>query len=216
LDGHGAGAQMGILHYGTFARHGEERALQALRVGEAERGQAAAVWRELAVFDARDDHERALWALANDPDDLDRVCAAAILMNFGDHDITWWTLADGLRDAAPVVRSTCGQAVLSMVRAGPEPVDWEPAARSLRCLLGGTNLFAFTQVLKMLTATSVSPDLAASLLGSNHTLVLAYLEASHPPVRTMAHEFLKTISGSDRGPEPAAWQGWLEGLAGVR
>lgn len=216
LRGRSIGAQMGLVHYARFLRDGEERALQRLSTTEADREQTVRVWQELQRLDDPSDHERALWALAHDPDTADRECAAAILMNFADHDITWWALTDGMRDAEPAVRSTCGQAVLSMVHADPEPVDWEPAARSLRFLLGGTNLFALSHVLDMLTATSVSPDLAGPLLGDNGSLVLAYLGASLPRVRAQAHEFLKTIGGTDRGTEVAAWQSWLDGLAGDR
>ena len=70
-----------------------------------------------------------------------------------------------------------------LTRQRPRPVDWRPAAASLRPVLAGTNLMAYQTSLHALLATRVAPDLAADLLPGAADLLVAHLKATHEPPR---------------------------------
>ena len=66
--------------------------------------------------------------------------------------------------------------------AHARPVDWAPAAETLRAIMDGTNLFAVASLMQALTMTEISPELAEEEIGDGR-YVLAYL---HSPNRASA------------------------------
>jgi len=206
------GTQLAVLNSARLAKLDLDAALRAIAAPEDSVATVNKVWQEL--LDCRSDayFQRALWALGHDPDPADRVAATVILSNFHDRDLSWWALADGLRDADPTVRGMCGQVLYSLTRYAPRRIDWAPAAPSLRHVLAGTNLFALSHVIQMLVATEVSSELAGTLIGDNGDLVMGYFAASHEPVRKQAHALLRQLRGEDLGTKFEPWQQWVTTL----
>ena len=156
-------------------------------------------------------HARRLLKSAVDPSI--RTLAAVVLMNFSIQDGAWRDLVRGLRDPDAMVRSTCMQALNSLATFLPRKVDWAPAVPDVVAVLKGTNLFAFSFVLKALVATGVNPSLARSLLShGNARLVLGYLTAEHPNEHDLAHRFLVQLARTDLGDDAAPWRQWIANI----
>jgi len=166
-------------------------------------------WDFLRVRTARRDHELALWVVDHHGDPKHRAVALAVLLNFADADVTWWHVADALRDRDELVHSFASMVLGVLTRQSPRPVDWRPAAASLRPVLAGTNLMAYQTTLRALLATRIAPDLAAEFFPGAADLLVAHLKATHEPTRKLAQDFVKHLSGQgDRSLEE--WQRWLE------
>jgi len=166
-------------------------------------------WDFLRAHTARKDHELALWVVGHHGNAQHRAVALAVLLNFADADLTWWHVADALRDPDEQVHSVASMVLGVLTRQSPRPVDWRPAAASLRPVLAGTNLMAYQTTLRALVATRIAPDLAADLLPGAADLLVAHSKATHEPTRKLALDFLKHLSGQgDHAPEE--WQRWLE------
>lgn len=156
------------------------------------------------------DYEQALWTLANDGNVQNRAIAAVVLMNFSDSDLTWWQLVHALRDSDSRVRFTAMAALNTLTKHDARPVDWSPAAPSIRHLLRGTNLFALNTVVTVLTKTKIDPAVAQNILDPESSdLIVDYLSAQHEPSRQLARDFLAQASGQDYD-SPDAWMQWLE------
>ncbi|MEM7201175.1 MAG: hypothetical protein AAF628_12955 [Planctomycetota bacterium] len=207
----GMAAQIGVVHYAAYRNAGREAALAKL-ANRASHDEVLALWHMIEGLASADDRDLAVWTLQHDPDAGDRACAATILINFAEHDLSWWALVRGLRDGDAGVRSACSRALNSMTRAVPRPVDWQPVAGSLRPLLGGTNLFAFSHLLETLVATGVEAELAGLLLGGNAHLVLAYLGAKNEYEHGRARRLLVALAGKDLGEDMATWRRWADSL----
>ena len=163
------------------------------------------------------DFKLALERLAQDGDFRNRVIAVMVLMNFGYRDSAWRALVSGLRDANEIVRATCAQSLLSLVRYAPRRIDWNPAVSDLNALLSGTSLFAYSWVIEVLVRTKVPPELARSLLkGNARELLLAYLGAAHKRERELAHNLLTRLSGKDFGFDSDLWREWITNRASAR
>ena len=140
-----------------------------------------------------------------------RVIACAILTNFPTDDFTWWTLIEVLRDKEQFVNSAARQSLAVLVKSSPRTIDWSPCVQTLRFLLAGTNLFAYTTVLEVLQQTNLSPALASLLLDESTTeLLLANLRANHMRERRLARALLTNLAGEDLGDDAQVWQKWLE------
>jgi len=154
------------------------------------------------------------WALArnalrNDGSPRNRAVAALVLSNFPRRDATYHLLADGLRVTDQ--GAMAARMVLSaMSRHAPRRVDWGPAEDALAALVGGTNLFVYTEVLDVLAATQVDPALGRRLARANTVLLMDHLTARNPFTPEPARRFLVHIRGQDLG-QPAAWNAWLSG-----
>ena len=158
------------------------------------------------------DRDRALRVLAADGNARNRAAALVVLGNFAGEDRAWWALADALRDPAPIVSVTAQQLLAGLVQSAPRPVDWRPAAESLRALLDGTNLFAHNAVMEVLAATAVAPDLAPALLCGGGDIAVAKLGSGGLAERRAARRFLTRLAGRDLGADPAAWRAWAAAL----
>lgn len=160
------------------------------------------------------DRLRALEVLETDRNWINRAIATAVLSNFPEHDETWWVLAGAARGIGPDDYGVYEPiTVLQYFLRDSRPIDWSPVTDDLRALLDGTNVHAFTVVLRLLHETSVSPDLAGPLLAGGGELVLAHLRATNPYFRGEARRFLETISGGqDFGEDPDRWREWVGSL----
>ena len=171
----------------------------------------------MAFLDAHDKEEdrlRAIAVIRTDRDWINRSIAAAILTNFPEEDSTWWALTDVVRGVGPLDfgRTEGILALHAMGRIAARPVDWAPAAETLRAILEGTNLFAVDPLMLVLAQTEISPELARVVIGDGR-FVLAYLNSPHPLMRTHALLFLRQISGQDFGPDVERWREWVESLS---
>ena len=158
------------------------------------------------------DRRLAVRTLAKDGTRAHRIIAVALLSNFLTADSTWWVLADEMRDRAGIPAAMAAQLMLTRSRVAPRAVDWRPAAPALRALLDGTNVHLFTATLELLRNTSIDPALAPTLLRRGGELPVAFLGASDPYDRDLAHDFLVRVSGQDFGYDRTRWSGWIDGL----
>jgi hypothetical protein len=153
------------------------------------------------------------WALARDVIRSDssignRMAAALVLANFADRDSAYYLLADGLR--AVDGGASAAELVLGVLtRDAPRRVDWAPARPTLQALLGGTNLFAYTDVLDALVATEIDPALGRDLARVDPVLLLDHLGARNPFTPRPVQRFLAHVHGRDLGRDPAAWNALL-------
>lgn len=170
------------------------------------------IWRLLTERRTQADFDRAIRAIAHEPEPAARIAAAAILAGFPDRDLALFALVEALRDAEPAVRTTSGQALITWIQHSARPVDWEPVADELRHVLAGTNLFAFPWVLELLVASDVSSDLAPALLYDGGDLVLDALTASHAKTSARALALLERLSGRSWGKDRNAWRHWIDTL----
>ena len=134
-----------------------------------------------------------------------------MLANHAESDLVWWRLVDALRDSDAQVCTVARDVLYTLSMYVPREVDWKSAAGSLRWLLSGTNLFAFTETLDLLRRTHVPPGLAGELLSDNAELLLAYLKAEHEKTRQTAQEFLVQLSALEYTTYEQ-WEHWIEQL----
>ncbi len=198
---------------GPLQLYNRDSAVRADVIGsrsEAARADAERLWTFLDAHRAEADRRTALAALRNDGPYANRVVAAAVLANFAEQDSTWWALAEALRDGNEAVRTTA----LVVVRGlSARPVNWAPAAPTLRALLGGTNVGATQKIMELLERTQVSAALARPLLHQNGSWVLTHLRAEYPGASVAAHALLVRLNGGhDLGRSDAAWARWLATL----
>lgn len=208
-----ADMQRALMSYGQCLAAGATEAHERL----AQSGRGAAVdpreaWARFEALRTPEDFDRAVWALAHDSDSRTRSVAAVVLAGFPERDLALYSLVDGIRDADARVRGTCNQLLTGWTRSLARPVDWEPALDSLRHLVGGTNLFALPNVLDLLNATEIAPELAADLVGGRAEILLALADAQHEPTRAKARGFLSRLAGRDLGSDLAAWEAWVDDL----
>jgi hypothetical protein len=202
--------QMGLLYYG-YLLAGKSDSAHSIVTDLADYTDPVkvnALWGFLQEHGGRKDRELALRTLTNDGNAANRVIAAALLANSADSDLTWWRLVDALRDPDAQVRSTARDVLFTLSMHVPREVDWEPATGSLRWLLNGTNLFAFTATLDLLRRTRVPQRLTGELLSDNAELLLAYLNAEHEMTRQTAQEFLVQLSGLEYTTYEQ-WEHWI-------
>ncbi|WP_419160983.1 hypothetical protein [Candidatus Palauibacter sp.] len=168
------------------------------------------IWERLESMDGEADRRLAHEVLTRAASWSSRATAAAVLVNFSDHDAVWHDLMSTMIDPQQRVQGVA-EAVLKGFIATERvpPVRWAPAREPLMALLDGTNLFAFPTVLKVLTATRMEPEFGRQLIRAAPDLVLAYVGAEHEGTRESAVEFLETVSGEDFGPDREAWSEWL-------
>jgi hypothetical protein len=208
------GAFQTAIQLRGIARSADAETLAQLRTVFADRiEEMETVWSFLDRHSRPADLERALHTLGTVLDRTDAMLAAAILTGFPDEERAWWALLDAQRDEREMVAMTASQALAGLLSAEAPPVDWSPAAGSIRAILEGTNVAVLEGTLEALAATEVSSDLAAELLaGGGGDLVLARLAASHDRTRHAAHRFLVQLRGRDLGQDTAAWTEWIRGL----
>jgi hypothetical protein len=165
-----------------------------------------------------DDHQppsdaaAARWTLQHDPNMLDRIVAAAVLINFSASDSTWWALADVLLESDGYAKGRAGQVLHALAGARSRPVDWLPLAETLHVLLDGTSLFELPVVMEVLTSTGAGPTLATPLLAHGGHALLAYAGAALRSHRVAALHLLTALRGADLGSEVGTWRAWVDSL----
>lgn len=169
----------------------------------------------LAAHNTEDDRLRALDVIRSDRDWINRAMAAAVLTNFPEEDPSWWAIVEVIRGTGPQdYAGTEGiMALQGLGIAHARPVDWGPAAETLRAIMDGTNLFAVAPLMQALTMTEISPELAEEVIGDGR-YVVAYLQSPNRSIRLQAEQFLRQISGQDYGDDVARWEEWIASLSG--
>jgi hypothetical protein len=154
--------QAAVIGFAKRQKDGVEAAVADSPFGADEAGKAKQVWDFLDTQTSLGARDIAAWTLANHAQPEARMLAAAVLMSFPDHDLTWWSLAEGLRDPNERVQGTSQQALQYLTRERAREVDWSPAVPALRAVLDGTHLGAVPGLARMLVATKVAPGRACS------------------------------------------------------
>lgn len=201
---HPFGFQTGVSFYWATPRRVPDYALRDSAGVEA-------TWAFLDPHRAAGDAAEARRALRDDPNMLDRMAAAAVLVNFPDQDSTWWALTSTLLESDGWAKTTAQQ-VLTALLPHAHPVDWTPAASTIHALLDGTSLFALTTVLDVLNATGASPAMAKPFLRGGAHALLAYAGANLPQARRPALGLLRSLRGKDLGPDAGPWEAWVRSL----
>lgn len=171
------------------------------------------IWDFLAAQRGEDDFRLAAATLASDPSLYNRMVAAAILANFAKRDDAWWALVETLRERDGAAKAIAASVLTSRSRAEPRDVDWEPAAPSIHALLNGTGLFELRSTLQWLPRMGAGPRWSRAFLADGGEMVLAYLQAEHPPTRAAAHQFLVAMRGADLGTDVGPWRNWIASLS---
>jgi hypothetical protein len=170
--------QAAVVGFAKLQKDGIEAAVADSPFGADEAAKAKQVWDFLGTQSNPGSRDIAAWTLANHAQPEARMLAAAVLMSFPEHDLTWWSLAEGLRDPNERVQGTCQQALQYLTRERAREVDWSPAVPALRAVLDGTHLGAVPGLARTLVATKVAPELAGALLAGAGSGV-ARLRAVH-------------------------------------
>jgi hypothetical protein len=197
----------GFQYYATDTAR---RRTALARAPELARSDAARLWAFLDAHRNEGDRQRAMRTLRSDGFFANRMVAAMVLANFAANDSTWLVLARALRDPHEAVRGFAGVALKIFP---PRKMDWSPATKDLRLLLGGTNLPGMRTVWDVLLKSDVSPDLAPALLHGNAQFLLQHLDSEAPGASSAAHALLVRFNrGTDLGPAAPAWSRWAAGL----
>jgi hypothetical protein len=170
------------------------------------------MWSYLDAHQRPSDAAAARRTLRDDANMLDRMAAAAVLINFAADDSTWWALSDVLLESEGYVKATAAQVLATLAGYRPRPVDWLPAAPTVHALLDGTDLFALPTMMTVLTRTGANPRLARALLGGGGHAVLAYAGAVLRSARVNALGLLAALRGADLGGDIGDWRAWIHSL----
>ena len=162
-------------------------------------------------FDEEIERSMALKALVHDERWSVRFIATLVLTQSPENDTSWHALVESLIDPAPQVRGIAIKLLqLLVLQDQADPVRWLGARDALVALLGGTNPFAFTEILNVLVATEIDPQLGKELVQERPQLLLAHVAAEHEKTREKAATFLKFISGEDFEQDVEAWEEWID------
>ncbi len=155
-----------------------------------------------------EDLNLALWLLNNDSNLTNNKVALAILTNFDNYDIVWWTLMN-LQRSKNIHISMDSIEILRLLMDKPRNVNWSPAVPAIKSILAGSNLFAYWSTLELLVKTNISFQLANQLLKDNKDLLIDYLNAQHMQTRNLAVQFIKHISNNEVSDDPNECKEWL-------
>jgi len=171
-------------------------------------------WQNLSQLNTEEDKKLAFITIDQDGDYANRILALAVLGNFLDSDATWQVIVDSFRDQNERVAAAATGVLVNMAekKYKNKAVDWTEAAPALRALLDGTNTFAFMPIVKILTATKVSPKLAGPLLKGGGSLVIDFLNAQRQSEKEAAHGLLVQLAGKDFGFDSSIWEAWIKSL----
>jgi len=67
-------------------------------------------------------------------------------------------------------------------------------------------------IVKILTATKVSPKLAGPLLKGGGSLLIDFLNAQRQSEKEAAHGLLVQLAGKDFGFDSSIWEAWIKSL----
>ncbi|MFA6598137.1 MAG: hypothetical protein WCS69_10470 [Ignavibacteriaceae bacterium] len=168
------------------------------------------IFETVTLYNKESDKEKAIWTLENDGNFTNRRNAVLLLKNFMDDDLAMLHIIRAIRHDNASVSGIATDLIGEYSPWNNGQRDWSFAAEELRYIIDGTNLFAFNQVLEMLTRTKVSTSHAPKLLKGGGDLILDNLKAEHEREKTIAHNFLVQISGKDFGYDADKWQEWIK------
>ena len=209
-DGHFQAAVK--CYYDIKFRSTDDKTLMTVKAFNKISGDYQTVWDELSSINTFNDFEFALSTIKSDSGYVNRIMAVASLINWADSDSFFISVIDCLRDNDARVSEMAREVLIYCANSVKRHVDWSNGIKSLRYIIDGTNLFAFTSTLELLTATKISPALAPDLLKNGGDLVMGYLKANRPQERKIAYNFLVQISGKDFGYDASKWQEWINSL----
>jgi hypothetical protein len=206
------GFQAAMIGWAQFKKDGAEKAAAESVLGAEDGAKARPFWEFVAKQESPAACDLAVWTLGHDARAGARMLAAAVLLNFHQRDVAWWSLVDGLRDAEDRVKSSCTQALQIFRRDHARTVDWGPAAPSLRTVLNGTNLGAVCPVARLLLATGVRPELAAAIVGGAGEGLLVFVPSARDVFASPAHDLLQRLTAEDHKKDVARWRQCLATL----
>ena len=163
------------------------------------------VGRAVSEGDRRLAHE----VLARDSASSARAVATLVLGNFIDDETSWHALVGSLIDPHARVVAVAQRMLETLIAQDPDPVGWSEARATLLALFGGTNPFAFNDVLEVLVATDVDPEFGRQLVRESPDLLLAHVGAERERTREPTLAFLRAVSGEDYGADVEAWRAWV-------
>lgn len=198
--------QIGLDLYPVFLKGDSVRINKELAEFPAFAEQIRAFWQFLKIQNTNADFDLAIWTLNHDGNWRNRMFSAAVLANFADRDLTWWTLLDAHRDSFDSVAAIASKVLSAHSAHTPRKINWTPAIHSIRYMVNGTNVFLFSKTLQILTKTNINPELGKILLKDNSHLLLAHLGAKYKPEAEAAKNFLTHLSGKDFGYEIDKWR----------
>jgi len=167
------------------------------------------VWELVDSAASRWDRRLAHEVLARDSSPAARAVATLVLGNFIGDDTSWHALAGSLIDSGTRVRTAAQRMLEGLITRDRDRVDWSGARAHVLALFGGTNPFAFGDLLEVLVATGVDPEFGQRLVRESPDLLLAHAGAAHEHTREPALAFLRTVSGEDYGADIEAWRAWV-------
>jgi hypothetical protein len=192
----------------TYLRHA---AGTTISVEPADTAVVRHVWTLLGQSRDGVDWHAALTALTRSAEPAVRRAAASYLVRYPEHDSTWYALVHALRDPDWSVRTNTIGTLRTFRETAARPLDWRPAVADLRHLLDGTTLVFHTEVVKLLLATAVAPELNSSLLSPPGVRLLrAQVAANHEYVRIPASDLLRRLSGIDPQGDPTGFEQWVQ------
>jgi len=169
-------------------------------------------WNILQNHNKIEDQQLAIRIINEDGNYENRIAAATMLANFFVNDSTWWILVDALRDPDGRVSQTAQQALSTISKTFPRQVNWCPMVNSIKYLIDGTNLFAFSTIADVLIKTKVSSSLARPLLKDGTDILLDFLKAHHLNEKEIAWKLLVLLGGKDFGFDDKKWVNWISSL----
>ena len=199
----------------AFAEHAADR-LETTRTIAEQLGADPEILDEVWAFVDRtrgeEDRRLAHEVLARDASWTARAVATMVLGHFPDDNASWHGLALSLIDPTGRVTEMATRTLEGLIRSGKaHPVRWSEARATLVAVLGGTNPWAFVDILEVLVATEVDAVFGRELARERPELLLAHAGAEHERTREPALAFLRAISGEDFGRDVEAWRAWIRG-----
>lgn len=169
------------------------------------------VWDLVDRVDGEEDRRLAHEVLATDSSWSARAVATLVLGNLIEDDTSWHGLVGSAIDPYGPVSGTALSILDGLTTEELDPVEWSGARIPLAAVFGGTNPFAFRDVLRVLVATDIDPEFGRQLVRESPGLILAYVGAEHDYTREPAVAFLEAVSGEGFGADVEAWTAWVNG-----
>lgn len=152
------------------------------------------------------DFKAAVESILRDSNRDNRAIGAMVLSNFATRDSAWYVLVEAVRTRPDHAASTAEMVMSALAKSDRYEVDWTPARESLTTILGGTNLFAYIDMLEILVRTDIEPELGRELVRVNPDLILDNATAANPITPGPARAFLRHVTGEDHGSNRLGWQ----------
>jgi hypothetical protein len=144
----------------------------------------------LRALSTEDDYADAVDILRHVRNAESRQLAALVASNFADRDAAWHALVEAFRAGSDQASALAQMVFRGLSRSGRFRVDWEKAEDALEAVIGGTNLFAYDDLLSGLVDTELDPGMARQLARVNPEQLVDHATAMNRFVRGAARRFL--------------------------